>query len=271
MTEPAAAAFVPSVEPWPVDKLVPYAANARTHSEAQVAQLARSIEQFGFNVPVLVDDAGVLIAGHGRLMAAKSLGMETVPAIRLSHLTEEQAKAFRLADNQLALNAGWDISLLLAELDALPTFTPVDLGFDVADLENMRFSLEGLPGGGKSNDGGQLAERFGVPPFTVLNAREGWWQDRKRSWLSLGIQSELGRGENALNLSDETRTGNLNHYRERTASFKNQGALSALQTDRRIATAAPMKGGGNPMPADRDIYRKRRRANAVPGGATDAA
>jgi ParB-like chromosome segregation protein Spo0J len=95
-----------NVETVPLARLVPYAASARLHSDAQVAQLAASIAEFGFNVPVLMDDAGVLIAGHGRVLAAKALGLDAVPAIRLGHLTEAQARAFRLADNQLALNAG---------------------------------------------------------------------------------------------------------------------------------------------------------------------
>jgi ParB-like chromosome segregation protein Spo0J len=95
------------IEMMPVASLAPYAANARLHPTEQVAQLAASIGEFGFNVPVLVDDAGVLIAGHGRVLAARALGLEEVPAIRLGHLTEAQARAYRLADNQLALNSAW--------------------------------------------------------------------------------------------------------------------------------------------------------------------
>ena len=100
----------------PVAALVPYAENARTHSEDQVAQIGASIAEFGFVNPVLVDAAGVLVAGHGRVIAAKRLGMTAVPAIRLAHLTEAQARALRLADNQIALNSGWDEALLAAEI-----------------------------------------------------------------------------------------------------------------------------------------------------------
>jgi len=127
------------VEMMPVASLAPYAANARTHPEAQVAQLAASIAEFGFNVPVLVDDAGVLVAGHGRVLAAKALGLDTVPAIRLGHLTEAQARAFRLADNQLALNSGWDEALLAAELRALRSeeFDLGLVGFDGATLDRL--------------------------------------------------------------------------------------------------------------------------------------
>ncbi|PWS34572.1 DNA methylase [Falsiroseomonas bella] len=141
------------VEMMPVESLAPYAANARLHPTEQVAQLAASIGEFGFNVPVLVDDAGVLIAGHGRVLAAKALGLEEVPAIRLGHLTEAQARAFRLADNQLALNSTWDESLLAAELRALRTdeFDLGLIGFDCATLDRLLGDVAAdapAPGGG---------------------------------------------------------------------------------------------------------------------------
>ncbi|WP_245584053.1 site-specific DNA-methyltransferase [Rubritepida flocculans] len=127
------------VEMMPLASLAPYAANARQHPPEQVAQLAASIGEFGFTVPVLVDDAGVLIAGHGRVLAAKALGMEAVPAIRLSHLTAAQARAYRLADNQLALTSTWDEALLAAELRALRTdeFDLGLIGFDGATLDRL--------------------------------------------------------------------------------------------------------------------------------------
>ena len=127
------------IEMMPVASLAPYAANARLHPTEQVAQLAASIAEFGFNVPVLVDDAGVLIAGHGRTLAAKALGLQEVPAIRLGHLTEAQARAFRLADNQLALNSTWDEGLLAAELRALRSdeFDLGLIGFDGATLDRL--------------------------------------------------------------------------------------------------------------------------------------
>ena len=132
------------VERLPVASLVPYAANARQHPPEQVAQLAASIGEFGFTVPVLVDDAGVLIAGHGRILAARALGLVEVPAIRLSHLTEAQARAYRLADNQLALTSTWDESLLAAELRALRTdeFDLGLIGFDGATLDRLLSEAE---------------------------------------------------------------------------------------------------------------------------------
>ena len=110
----------------PTHSLRPYPGNARTHSPKQIRQIARSIERFGFNNPVLVDDDDQIIAGHGRVEAAKLLNMKTVPTVRLSHLSESEKKAYILADNRLAEKAGWDNEVLAIELQGL-----VDLGFDV--------------------------------------------------------------------------------------------------------------------------------------------
>lgn len=98
-----------------VAKLLPYARNARTHSPEQVAQIAASIQEFGFVAPILIDERGELIAGHGRLQAAQSLGLRSVPTITREGLTEAQKMAYRLADNRIALNAGWDERLLAEE------------------------------------------------------------------------------------------------------------------------------------------------------------
>ena len=106
--------------------LKPYARNARTHSAKQIRQIASSIEQFGFTNPVLISDDGQIVAGHGRIEAAKLLGLETVPAVRLSHLSDAQRRAYVLADNKLALNAGWDDEVLAIEFQAL-----IDVGFDL--------------------------------------------------------------------------------------------------------------------------------------------
>jgi DNA modification methylase len=124
----------------PVAALVPYAENARTHSDAQVAQIAASIVEFGFVNPVLVDAQGVLIAGHGRVMAAKRLGLASVPALPLGHLSPEQARALRLADNQIALNSGWDEALLASEIARIRDEAVVDLdvlGFSAESLEQL--------------------------------------------------------------------------------------------------------------------------------------
>jgi len=128
------------IESWSVDRLIPYARNARTHSEIQVKQIAASIAEFGFNNPVLADPDGGIIAGHGRILAAQALGLSHVPVIVLCHLTENQKRAFRLADNKLALNAGWDLDLLRLELKALTAVEDlaIDLiGFDEEELARL--------------------------------------------------------------------------------------------------------------------------------------
>jgi ParB family chromosome partitioning protein len=118
-----------SIELWPIDKLVPYDRNARTHSDEQILQVANSIQRFGFTNPILVaSDAGI-IAGHGRLAAARQLGMDQVPVIVLDHLTPEERRAYVLADNRLAENAGWDEELLRLEVGDL-----AELDFDLSLL-----------------------------------------------------------------------------------------------------------------------------------------
>jgi len=107
------------IEQVSVSTLIPYARNSRTHSDEQVSQIAGSIREFGFTNPVLIDANGTIIAGHGRVMAAKKLGLETVPCIRLGHLTPSQVRAYVIADNKLALNAGWDDQMLRSELESL--------------------------------------------------------------------------------------------------------------------------------------------------------
>jgi DNA modification methylase len=124
----------------PVASLVPYAENARTHSPSQVGQIAASIAEFGFVNPVLVDADGVLIAGHGRVMAAKQLGLASVPVLQLGHLSPAQARALRLADNQIALNSGWDEALLAAEIARIRDEAVVDLdvlGFSGMELDRL--------------------------------------------------------------------------------------------------------------------------------------
>lgn len=116
------------------DSLLPYIRNSRTHSDEQVAQIAASIREFGFLNPIIVDGENGIIAGHGRVLAAQKLGMESLPCMEAAHLTDAQRKAYVIADNKLALNAGWDDELLRVELDELG-----ELGFD---LELTGFSLD---------------------------------------------------------------------------------------------------------------------------------
>jgi len=119
---------MPQIEQIPITDLTPWARNARTHSRKQVQQLAQSIETFGFTNPVLIDETRTILAGHGRLEAARHLGWTTIPCLRLDHMSEDEKRAYVLADNKLALNAGWDEDLLAAELGELMSS---DLGFEI--------------------------------------------------------------------------------------------------------------------------------------------
>ena len=143
----------PSYKVVSTDKLVPYVNNSRTHTPEQVDQIAASIREFGFTNPVLVDEQGSVIAGHGRLLAAHKLGITEVPSIELVDLTENQKKAYILADNKLALNAGWDIELLSIEFDELSK-AGYDLaltGFDTDEIES--FIMPDFPPGSEDEQG----------------------------------------------------------------------------------------------------------------------
>lgn len=131
--------FPDAVERWPLARLIPHARNARTHSEDQVAQIAGSIAEFGFVNPVLVGDDGVIVAGHGRVLASRKLGLTEVPVIVLAHLTPTQRRALMIADNQIATNAGWNEEMLAMELAALKdeAFDLELLGFDEADIDRL--------------------------------------------------------------------------------------------------------------------------------------
>lgn len=122
-----------------IERLIPYVNNSRTHSEEQVAQIAASIKEFGFNNPVLIASDCGIIAGHGRVLAGRKLGLASIPCIRLEHLTEAQRKAYIIADNKLALNAGWNDELLRLEIETLHDLD-VDLsllGFDKIELNKL--------------------------------------------------------------------------------------------------------------------------------------
>lgn len=137
-------ALAQRIEVWPLERLVPYARNPRTHSEQQVAQIAASIMEFGFNNPILVDSQAGVIAGHGRLLAARKLGMASVPVIVLDHLDENQRRAYLVADNRLSELAGWDAELLAQELKELSEagFDATLAVFDDKEIDDFIASLE---------------------------------------------------------------------------------------------------------------------------------
>jgi len=140
----------------PVEDLIPYARNARTHSDEQVDKIAASIKEFGFLNPVIVDGENGIIAGHGRIMAAKKLGLDEVPTVEAAHLTDAQKRAYILADNRLALDAGWDDELLRLEFADL-TDEGFDLaltGFDSSEIDGLEPNFEP----GTEDDQGKLDE-----------------------------------------------------------------------------------------------------------------
>lgn len=138
-----------------IDLLIPYARNARTHDDAQIAQIAGSIKEFGFNNPILIDKDNGIIAGHGRVMAARKLGLTEVPTILLDHLSETQRKAYILADNRIAINSAWDNEMLSLELmDIKDDVSLAMLGFNVDELDALlkeisSTELPNLPDGDK--------------------------------------------------------------------------------------------------------------------------
>lgn len=143
-----------------VSDLIPYINNARTHSETQVAQIAASIKEFGFNNPILLDGENGVIAGHGRIEAAKKLGLDVVPTIELEHLSPAQRKAYIIADNKLALNAGWDEDILKLEIETL-TESELDielLGFNEQELSAIMLEVE-------QGETDPYAEWDGMPEF----------------------------------------------------------------------------------------------------------
>lgn len=163
----------PQIEVLPLASLRPYPGNARRHSKKQVRQIADSIRRFGFTNPVLISDEGEIIAGHGRVMAAKELGIATVPTVRLSHLSAEERRAYVLADNKLALNAGWDTEILAIELQAL-----VDLDFDVTltgfSLAEVDFSLDQAREASTTAPDSP-ADRIPEPPHTAVSRPGDLW------------------------------------------------------------------------------------------------
>ena len=121
------------IEQIEIAKLIPYANNARTHSEEQIAQIAASIREFGFNNPVLIDEQSTIVAGHGRVLAARKLELDIVPCIRLNHLSDNQKKSYIIADNKIALNAGWNEELLALELNEL---TELGVNLELTGFDN---------------------------------------------------------------------------------------------------------------------------------------
>ena len=178
------------VETKSIDEIKPYENNPRDNDDA-VDTVANSIKEFGWQQPIVVDNEGVIIAGHTRYKAAKKLGMDKVPVVVASSLTPEQVKAYRLADNKVGELADWDYIKLDEELDGIDDIDMTAFGFD---LENGGVELDDdFSSDDEEKDSGALARDFMIPPFSVIDTKNKAWQDRKKKWLNLGIKSELGR------------------------------------------------------------------------------
>ena len=171
-----------------VKDLKPYEKNPRLNDDA-VKYVAESIKNFGFKVPLVIDKDNNIVCGHTRWKACKKLKIDTVPCVVADDLTEEQIRAYRLADNKVGEKAEWDLALLDTELAEIETIDMTLLGFDDTPQEDNE--EESTVGGG---DTSSLADRFLIPPFSVINTRSGEWQERKRLWVNgFGIDSSKGR------------------------------------------------------------------------------
>ena len=183
--------LIQRIEHPPIEDLVPYAANARTHSEDQVSQIAASIKEFGFNNPVLIDIDNGIIAGHGRVMAAMKLGLDLVPTVTLDHLSDAERRAYILADNRLALNAGWVEEILAAELKRLDDEIDLSLlGFDDDELARL-LDLQSDGGLTDEDEGPELPET----PKTVEG--DVWLLGRHR--LMCGDSTSIDAVEKLMN------------------------------------------------------------------------
>lgn len=168
-------------------EIKPYEKNPRKNDDA-VDYVASSIREFGFKVPIVIDKNNVIVAGHTRLKAAEKLGLSEVPCIMADDLSDDQVKAFRLADNKVAEFAGWDFELRDSELDELS-----DAGWDMEEFGFLELNDYEM---GEPAEKRSLNDRFVVPPFSVLDTRQGYWRDRRKSWAEkTGDLSETRDGE----------------------------------------------------------------------------
>ena len=157
------------VERRPLDSLIPYARNARTHSDEQVAQIAASMREWGWTNPVLIDEDGGIIAGHGRVLAARKLGFDEVPVMVARGWSEAQRRAYVIADNQLALRAGWDMPMLAGELHSLngEGFELGLLGFEVGELTELMYGEGGTDGEGGSEEASNYSRKIEAPIYEI--------------------------------------------------------------------------------------------------------
>ena len=196
-----------------IPELIPYERNTKKHDQKQIDNVAESIRQYGFVQPIVIDKNNVVVIGHCRLLAAKKLKMADVPCVCVEDLTEEQVKALRIVDNK-SNESPWDFDFLadeLADLD-LSDFD-FDFGIDTDAEEEPEIVEDEV-------EHKSLVDRFIVPPFSILDTRQGYWQDRKRIWKDLGIASEIGRKENLIDdSSTEGYNSGLDTFAPSTSIF----------------------------------------------------
>ena len=181
-----------------IEDVIPYANNPRNNDDEAVERVASSIKEYGFKNPLIVDKDNVIVAGHTRYKAAKRLGIDSIPTIKADDLTPAQIKAFRLADNKVAEYSSWDNEMLTIELEELQELDfDLDLtGFEEFEIESLLNEDENEDDLGDNLDENRetLQERFIVPPFSILDTRQGYWQERKKIWKQI-IKSDNGRDE----------------------------------------------------------------------------
>ena len=200
------------VEMIPIDKLKIYKRNAKKHTPEQIEQIVNSIKAFGMNDPIAVwGEDNVIVEGHGRYLALQSIGEQgDVPCIRLDHLTDEQRKAYALAHNKLTMNTDFDFDALSLEMDELSDFFDMsDFGFETDDNGEIESDA------GEEDRTGNMAEKYLVPPFSVIYCNRPDWLARKRAWVSKGLHSEIGRGEKLAYNSRSNPEANFLKERER--------------------------------------------------------
>lgn len=174
-----------------IHDLIPYGNNAKEHPKEQIEQIKKSIIDFNNNDPIAIDENNVIIEGHGRYEALKELGYEQVECIRLDHLNDDQKKAYRLVHNKLTMNSDFNFDLLEEELK---TINDIDMGFFDFDMSMFDEIDEEI----KEEANKKLTDEFLIPPTSVFDTRQGYWQERKRAWKDIGISSEVGRDEALL-------------------------------------------------------------------------
>lgn len=186
-----------------ISEITEYENNAKLHPREQIEQIKKSIQEFGNNDPIAIDENNVIIEGHGRYKALKELGFDDVEVIRLSHMTEEQKRAYILVHNKLTMNSDFDIDILQLELDDIEDIDMSDFGFEPED--DFKTTEQKV----RENDySGSLVDDFIIMPQSIFDTRQGIWQNRKREWLDLGIKSEVGR-EGNLTFAKSMNTASL--------------------------------------------------------------